>query len=225
MTVRRCRDAPPRDTTPLVDRRQRVPREAADVPCCARRMVRRRGRWRTPLWAARPRDRSDSCTTAHRPGFVAHHAKPARWCSVPGFARSSRQTVATLGAACLQNGAATTGAHTVAKAVLTGLAPIVRLVGALHATLLRRPQHELWDDITDRATGARSDGRSRGGCELAQVRAGHQVRQHDGLSSMSVTAASVRAPTDDDDVLDVHIVWTSVWTVGGLIEGGPGERR
>jgi len=41
-----------------------------------------------------------------------------------------------LGAACPQHGSAGTGAHPMTEAVLLGAATIVRLVGALHATLL-----------------------------------------------------------------------------------------
>jgi hypothetical protein len=44
--------------------------------------------------------------------------------------------VPALGATCLQHGSPGAGAHPVAEAVLLGAAAIVRLVGALHATLL-----------------------------------------------------------------------------------------
>jgi hypothetical protein len=41
-----------------------------------------------------------------------------------------------LGASCFQHGSPGAGAHPVAEAVLLGAAAIIRLVGALHATLL-----------------------------------------------------------------------------------------
>ena len=53
-----------------------------------------------------------------------------------GYARSSRQTVATLVATSLENGSPGTGAHTVAEAMLLRTTTVVRLVGALHAALL-----------------------------------------------------------------------------------------
>jgi len=44
--------------------------------------------------------------------------------------------VPALGATCPQHGSPGAGAHPVTEAVLLGAATIVRLVGALHATLL-----------------------------------------------------------------------------------------
>jgi hypothetical protein len=44
-----------------------------------------------------------------------------------------------LGASCFQHGSPGAGAHPVAEAVLLGAAAIIRLVGALHATLLGSP--------------------------------------------------------------------------------------
>jgi hypothetical protein len=44
--------------------------------------------------------------------------------------------VPALGATCFQHGSPGAGAHPVAETVLLGAATIIRLVGALHATLL-----------------------------------------------------------------------------------------
>jgi len=50
--------------------------------------------------------------------------------------RSSRKLVSALGATGLQNGAARTGLHTMAKAVLLGTTAIIWLESAFHARLL-----------------------------------------------------------------------------------------
>lgn len=81
-------------------------------------------------------DRVRTCTTGLRPELAGPRSTIGRRSGAPGCARSSRQTVAALGAPGLQDGAATSGAHAVAETVLLGTATIVGLVGALHAALL-----------------------------------------------------------------------------------------
>jgi hypothetical protein len=61
--------------------------------------------------------------------------------------RSSRKLVSALGATGLQNGAARTGLHTMAKAVLLGTTAIIWLESAFHARLLGsvpRGSRQLW---------------------------------------------------------------------------------
>lgn len=72
------------------------------------------------------------CKTTQQTEHGPHRGEPAQRPSVFGYDRSMAETVATLGATSLQNGAAGTGGHTVAKAVLTALFAIVWLKGALH---------------------------------------------------------------------------------------------
>jgi hypothetical protein len=72
------------------------------------------------------------CKTTQRTEHGPRRGEPAQRPSVSGYGRSMAETLATLGAAGLQNGAPGTGGHTVAKAVLTAFLAIVRLKGALH---------------------------------------------------------------------------------------------
>jgi len=144
MTVRRCRADRRTGTPPAAGaRRTRRPAtwpSAGAEPDCERRRVRWRDPWQTPREAASwiRVGRGDCCTRALRPERDGPPRRGGRRPDALGFARSSRQTVAALGATCLQHGTTGPGAHPVAKAVLLGPATIVGLVGALHAALLCR---------------------------------------------------------------------------------------
>jgi hypothetical protein len=61
--------------------------------------------------------------------------------------RSSRKLVSAFGATGLQNGATSTGLHTMAKAMLLGTTAIIWLESAFHARLLGsvpRGPRQLW---------------------------------------------------------------------------------
>lgn len=72
------------------------------------------------------------CKTTQRTEHGPRRGEPAQRPSVFGYDRSMAEAVATLGATSLQNGAASTGGHTMAKAVFTAFLAIVWLKGALH---------------------------------------------------------------------------------------------
>lgn len=135
-TVRRRLDVRRSDTPPEGDpstSRSRAPVAAHD---CAPRPARWRGRWQTPPGAATRTDREQRCTTALRPETDGPRATNERRCHGRGCARSSRQTVPALGAACLQHTLASAGAHPLTKAVLLRTTTVVGLERALHAILL-----------------------------------------------------------------------------------------
>jgi len=124
------------DTDLAATKPRRAVPAAAVAADCGRQLVRWRDRARRPPVGARQRDRECTCTRELRPGFAGPRGPSARTRCAPGFARSSRQAVPALGATCPQHGSPGAGAHPVTEAVLLGAATIVRLVGALHATLL-----------------------------------------------------------------------------------------
>jgi hypothetical protein len=123
-------------TSPVATGARPAAPAAADEDDCALRPDRWRARARRPPLGVSPQDRECTCTTALRPGFVGLREPNAQRRCVPGCARSSRQAVSALGATCLQHGSPGAGAHAVTEAVLFGTTTVVRLVGALHATLL-----------------------------------------------------------------------------------------
>ena len=71
-------------------------------------------------------------TTGVRSGHGDLRRERAERSNGSGYDRSSGELVATLCAACLQDGAAGAGAHTRTEPVLAGLATIIWLKGALH---------------------------------------------------------------------------------------------
>ena len=144
-TVTRCPETRRSGSRPAAlrqrTRRPGRPPAVDDEHGSVRRPVRGRDRARTPHAAAswNPVDRGERCTTVLRPVHVGLRRQGAGRRSARGYARSSREAMAALGAAGLQHGAAGPGAHAGAKAVLLGTATVVGLVGALHAALLERP--------------------------------------------------------------------------------------
>jgi hypothetical protein len=170
-------------------------------------------------------DREETCTRALRPERGDPRATDARSRAALGCARSSRQLVATLGAASLQHGAAGTGAHPAPEPVLAGTAAVVRLVGALHATLLdgTRP----WRSRRDTSVGTRCGNHPPRGTNLNRLEApprcgntGPWTRPAQGL-----LACSSRHPQPGMACPFVHIVWTTVWTWTVQDPGDAGERR
>ena len=134
-------DSRPVAATPRTTRPGRPP-EGADARGCAPRPAQGRDRGRTPHGVAswNPEDRGERCTTVLRPEHAGPQWRGAgRRCAL-GYARSSREAVAALGATGLQHGTTGPGAHTGTETVLLGTATVVGLVGALHAALLRRPE-------------------------------------------------------------------------------------
>jgi hypothetical protein len=99
---------------------------------CASPPGRRRGRLHMPPAVARREDRVRMCTTALRLGRAIPRELLARTRRGPGSGRSSGQTVPTLGPPRFDHGAATTGAHPGAEAMLLRTMQVVRLKGALH---------------------------------------------------------------------------------------------
>ena len=151
-TVTRCPESRRSGNRPAAlrqrTRRPGRPPAVDDEHGCVRRPVRGRARARTPHVAAswNPEDRGERCTTVLRPERAGRRRRGAGRRCARGYARSSREAMAALGAAGLQHGAAGPGAHAGAKAVLLGTAAVVGLVGALHAALLRRPERASCDE-------------------------------------------------------------------------------
>ncbi|MEY4633766.1 MAG: hypothetical protein RLZ18_1138 [Actinomycetota bacterium] len=106
--------------------------EVGDVSGFGARQSRMNGPGHSPHGVAKETNREAWCTKEVRSG----HDDPVRECeqsqSGSGYGRSSGKLVATLCATCLENGAASAGAHTRTEAVLAGLASIIWLKGALH---------------------------------------------------------------------------------------------
>ena len=103
--------------------------------------------WRNPHGHLARKSQSTSDTTIH----WSEHMFPlwivGRRSPVGVSGRSSRKLVSALGATGLQNGAARTGLHTMAKAVLLGTTAIIWLESAFHARLLGsvpRGSRQLW---------------------------------------------------------------------------------
>lgn len=153
MTVRRWLARLRSDTTPAGAGWQRAGRAGAVGRDCGPRPARSCDRWRTPPEDAGRLDREGTCTTALRCDDDDPAGTAGRTRRGLGSARSSRETVAALGAPRLEHGASGAGAHAMAKTVLLGTAQIVGLVGALHAAALlvagptgrqRRQQVGLW---------------------------------------------------------------------------------
>ena len=103
--------------------------------------------WRSPHGHQARKSQSTSDTTIH----WSEHMFPlwivGRRSPVGESGRSSRKLVSALGATGLQNGAARTGLHTMAKAVLLGTTAIIWLESAFHARLLGsvpRGSRQLW---------------------------------------------------------------------------------
>ena len=128
--------APRSDTTREATCASTAELGADDASDFARRPVRRRDRSQTPPSVAWRWDRVRTYTTGLRPERAALRRPDTRTRCALGCARSSRQTMATLGTACFQHCPPCTVAHAVTEAVLLGTTSVVGLVGALHAALL-----------------------------------------------------------------------------------------
>lgn len=103
--------------------------------------------WRSPHGLLVGKSQSTSGTTIH----LSEHMFPlwiiGRKPPVGVSGRSSRKLVSALGATGLQNGAARTGLHTMAKTMLLGTATVIWLESAFHARLLvsvPRGSRQLW---------------------------------------------------------------------------------
>ena len=133
MIVVRRPERPPLNINLPVDRGNSAEAMLAadDASGCAPLPGRRRGRSHRPLEVALRWDRVRMCTTALRRERANQFETNAQTRIARGSARSSRQTVPALGPPRFQDGAATLGAHTGAKAVLLGALQIVGLKGAL----------------------------------------------------------------------------------------------
>ena len=114
---------------------------------CGARPHPRFDQWRSPHGQLARKSQSTSDTTIR----LSEHMFPlwivGRRSPVGVSGRSSRKLVSALGATGLQNGAARTGLHTMAKAVLLGTTAIIWLESAFHARLLGsvpRGSRQLW---------------------------------------------------------------------------------
>lgn len=114
---------------------------------CGAQLHPRFDQWRSPHGRLAGKSQSTSDTTIH----LSEHMFPlwivGRISPVGVSGRSSRKLVSALGATGLQNGAARTGLHTMAKAVLLGTTAIIWLESAFHARLLgsvSRGSRQLW---------------------------------------------------------------------------------
>ena len=225
-----------RSPTPA-DRRARRPTHRPGVddgPGCGPRRIRARDRARTPHGAATsyPGDRGDRCTTGLRPERAARPRRGDRTRCALGCARSSRQTVTTLGAARLQHRAAGAGAHPRPEAMLLGTATVVRLVGALHAALLELP---LGSAVVETIGGGapqrgpatpgqppRLGSSTPAGNHVAD-RAGHHRRRRRTVRTRRSRRLDTPARLLPFAACVVHIVWTTMWTSDAGPEGGAGE--
>ena len=105
------------------------------------------GQWRSPRGHLARKSQSTSDTTIHWSEHMIPLWIVGRRSPVGVSGRSSRKLVSALGATRLQNGAARTGLHTMAKAVLLGTTAIIWLESAFHARLLGsvpRGSRQLW---------------------------------------------------------------------------------
>jgi chromosomal replication initiator protein len=123
------------------------------------------------------------------------------------------ETVATLGTTSLQNGAACTGGHTVAKAVFTGFLAIVGLKGALHgasswarAPTKMRADRTSKDHRLERRRPQLQHGQSQSltTCEYVWT-----LRPTADFS-LSTEPATFISPTDSPWVR-VHTLWILLW--------------
>jgi len=103
--------------------------------------------WRSPHGHLARKSQSTSDTTIH----WSEHTFPlwtvGRRSPVGVSGRSSRKLVSAFGTTGLQNGAARTGLHTMAKTMLLGTTAIIWLESAFHARLLGsvpRGSRQLW---------------------------------------------------------------------------------
>ena len=137
MTVTRRPEWPRSGTNQLVDGVVAAGwHEAGGAADCVPRLVRWRDRSHTPPRGATLMGRVRRCTTALRRVRASRSETNAGTRLARGSARSSGQTVAALGATRLQHSTAATSGHPGPKAVLLRPLQVVRLVGALHTSLL-----------------------------------------------------------------------------------------
>lgn len=112
--------------------------EVGDGGGCVAQHYRPIGRGHRPHGAQEDSHRSPWCTTGDQSAHVSPRGEAARRMSAPESAGSSAEAVPTLGPTGLQDGAPGPGAHTCAKAVLSGFSAIIGLKCALHGRLLVR---------------------------------------------------------------------------------------
>jgi hypothetical protein len=129
--------------------------EVGGATGCAPRLVRWRARSHTPPREATLMGRVRTCTTALRRVRANRSETDAGTRLARGNARSSGQTVAALGATRLQHSTAATSGHASPKAVLLRPLQVVRLVGALHTSLLGSAAHRLRNSGHQGAQGDR----------------------------------------------------------------------
>lgn len=146
---------------------------------------------RTPhaaVWRCRE-DRECTCTTGLRPERAALPPSGVRTRGALGCARSSRQLVTALVAACLQHCAAGPGAHPLAETMLLGTTAVIGLVGALHAALLELHSAALTgrQQLRSKRRPTRS-GNARTACKTRVAR--HPVATEP--RAMGATGAAVR---------------------------------
>jgi hypothetical protein len=114
---------------------------------CAARHHPRFDQWRSPHGRSARKSPSTSDTTIHWSEHMFPLWTVGRKPPVGVSGRSSRKLVSAFGATGLQNGAASTGLHTMAKAMLLGTTAIIWLESAFHARLLGsvpRGPRQLW---------------------------------------------------------------------------------
>lgn len=125
---------------------QAVSAIGGECDCAARRHP-RFGQWRSPHGHSAGKSPSTSDTTVHWSEHMFPLWTVGRTSPVGVSGRSSRKLVSAFGATGLQNGAASTGLHTMAKAMLLGTTAIIWLESAFHARLLGsvpRGPRQLW---------------------------------------------------------------------------------
>ena len=114
--------------------------------CAARRHL-RFDQWRSPHGRSVGKSPSTSGTTIHWSERMFPLWTVGRKPPVGVSGRASRKLVSAFGATGLQNGAASTGLHAMAKAMLLGTTAIIWLESAFHARLLGsvpRGPRQLW---------------------------------------------------------------------------------
>jgi hypothetical protein len=114
---------------------------------CAARHRPRFDQWRSPHGRSARKSPSTSDTTIRWSEHMFPLWTVGRRPPVGVSGRSSRKLVSAFGATGLQNGAASTGLHTMAKAMLLGTTAIIWLESAFHARLLGsvpRGSRQLW---------------------------------------------------------------------------------
>ena len=137
------------NTNPLAIGRPWLPAASAiggEFGCVARRHP-RFDQWRSPHGRSAGKSPSTSDTTVHQSEHMFPPWTVGRRSPVGVSGRSSRKLVSAFGATGLQNGAASTGLHTMAKAMLLGTTAIIWLESAFHARLLGsvpRGPRQLW---------------------------------------------------------------------------------